>query len=112
MGSGHPNWFFPDHGEHGEPHVGERLGREATVPDAQHVRHRLEQRPRVLLEPVGLLKESRQMEGSSDGYGRFVTLVQIRPIRWALGWVNPVSWLPLAVGPTLLDFCIGGFVRP
>ena len=47
---------FPDHGEHGEPHVGERLGREAAVPDAEHVRHRLEERPRVLLEPVGLLK--------------------------------------------------------
>ena len=49
--------FFPDHGEHGEPHVGEGLRREAAVADAQHVRHGLEQRPRVLLQPVGLLKD-------------------------------------------------------
>ena len=60
MGSGHPNWFFPDHGEHGEPHVGEGLGREAAVADAEHVRHRLEQRPRVLLQPVRLLQGKRE----------------------------------------------------
>ena len=51
---------FPDHGEHGEPHVRERLGREAAVPDAEHVRHRLEQRPGVLLQPVGLLKTDKR----------------------------------------------------
>ena len=45
-----------DHGEHGQPHVGQRLWREAAVADAQHVGHRLEQRPRVLLKPVGLLE--------------------------------------------------------
>lgn len=44
-----------DHGEHGEPHVGERLRREAAVPDAQHVRHGFEEGPRVLLEPERLL---------------------------------------------------------
>lgn len=44
-----------DHGEHGEPHVGERLRREAAVADAQHVRHGFEQGPRVLLEPERLL---------------------------------------------------------
>ena len=26
-----------DHGEHGEPHVSEGLGREPSVPNAQHV---------------------------------------------------------------------------
>ena len=31
----------PNHAEHGEPHVGERLGREPAVSDAQHVGHRL-----------------------------------------------------------------------
>ena len=93
---------FPDHGEHGEPHVRERLGREAAVPDAQHVRHRLEQRPRVLLEPVGLLEESRQMEDSSEF--RWITYMgglshlyrDRRAIRRALGCVNLASWLPLA----------------
>ena len=49
-----------DHGEHGEPHVGEGLGREAAVADAEHVRHRLEQRPRVLLQPVRLLQGNRE----------------------------------------------------
>ena len=28
-----------DHGEHGEPHVSEGLGREPPIPDAEHVRH-------------------------------------------------------------------------
>ena len=35
---------IPDHGEHGEPHVGERLRGEPAVPDAQHVGHGLHAR--------------------------------------------------------------------
>lgn len=45
-----------DHGQHGQPHVREWLGREATVPDTQHVGHRFKQRPRVLFQPERLLK--------------------------------------------------------
>lgn len=41
--------------QHGEPHVREGLGREAAVADAEHVRHGLEQRPRVLLQPERFL---------------------------------------------------------
>jgi hypothetical protein len=31
----------PDHAEHGEPDVGHVLRREPSVPDAEHVGHRL-----------------------------------------------------------------------
>lgn len=44
------------HGEHRQPHVGQRLGWKTTVTYAQHVRHGLEQGPRVLLQPEGFLK--------------------------------------------------------
>lgn len=47
-----------DHGEHREPHVRQRLRGEAAVTDAQHVGHGLEQGPRVLLQPVGLLQRT------------------------------------------------------
>ena len=47
----------PDHGEHCKPHVGEGLGREPPVADTQHVGHRLEQGPGVLLPPVHLLTQ-------------------------------------------------------
>ena len=49
-----------DHGEHREPHVRQRLRGEAAVTDAQHVGHGLEQGPRVLLQPVGLLQGQAQ----------------------------------------------------
>lgn len=55
-----------DHGEHGQPHVGEGLRGEPSVPDAQHVRHGLEERPRVLLEPESLLKH-RMRNSVRDG---------------------------------------------
>ena len=45
-----------DHGQHGQPHVRQGLRREAAVTDAQHVRHGLKQRPRVLLQPERLLQ--------------------------------------------------------
>lgn len=45
-----------DHGQHGQPHVRERLWREAAVSDTQHVGHRFEQRPRILFQPERLLK--------------------------------------------------------
>lgn len=32
-----------DHGQHGQPHVRQRLRRETAVTDAQHVRHGFEQ---------------------------------------------------------------------
>ena len=41
-----------EHADHGEPDVGGGLRREATVADAEHVRERFEQRPRVLHVPV------------------------------------------------------------
>ena len=39
------------HAEDGQPQVRQVLWRESAVADAEHVGHRLEQRPRVLLEP-------------------------------------------------------------
>ncbi len=54
-----------DHGQHGEPHVRETLGREAAVADAQHVGHGLEQRPRILFQPVGLLQKGDINRGES-----------------------------------------------
>lgn len=45
-----------DHGQHCQPHVGQRLGREPSVTDAQHVRHGFEEGPRVLLQPERFLQ--------------------------------------------------------
>lgn len=44
------------HGQHGQPHVTQRLRRKPTVANAQHVRHGFEQRPRILLRPVCFLE--------------------------------------------------------
>ena len=49
-----------DHGQHGQPHVGQRLRRESAVTDAEHVRHGFEQGPRVLLQPERFLNHSIQ----------------------------------------------------
>ena len=43
------------HTDHSQPDVGRALGRVSAVADTQHVRERLEQRPRVLLVPRGTL---------------------------------------------------------
>lgn len=47
-----------DHGDHGQPQVRQVLRRESPVADAQHVGHGLEERPRILLQPVGFLQRS------------------------------------------------------
>lgn len=44
-----------NHRQHRQPHVGQRLGRKTSITDAQHVRHRFEQRPWVLFQPERLL---------------------------------------------------------
>ncbi|KAH9400592.1 hypothetical protein TYRP_002160 [Tyrophagus putrescentiae] len=41
-----------DHAQQCQPHVRQRLRGKAAVADAQHVRHGLEQRPGVLVEPL------------------------------------------------------------
>lgn len=48
-----------EHRDHSEPGVGQVLGDGPPVADAQHVRHGLEQRPRVLLGPAAVLREMR-----------------------------------------------------
>ena len=45
-----------DHGDHGEPEVRHVLRGEPTVADTEHVRHRLEEGPGVLLPPAHLLQ--------------------------------------------------------
>jgi len=55
--SGRP-LFVLDGGQHaddGKPDVGRTLRRIATEADTQHVRERLEQCPRILLQPAGVL---------------------------------------------------------
>ena len=47
------------HAEDGQPQVRQVLWRESAVADAEHVGHRLEQRPRVLLEPPLVLEVIR-----------------------------------------------------
>ena len=44
------------HADHRQPDVGDALRRVLPVPDTQHVRQRLEQRPRVLYVPLRVLK--------------------------------------------------------
>lgn len=44
-----------NHGDHGQPEVRHVLGGKPAVADTQHVGHRLEQGPGVLLPPVNLL---------------------------------------------------------
>lgn len=48
-----------EHRDHSEPGVGQVLGDGPPVADAQHVRHGLEQRPRVLLGPAAVLDATR-----------------------------------------------------
>ena len=47
----------------GQPKVGDALRREPAVADAQHVRHRLEEGPRVLVPPVGILSQNSRDVG-------------------------------------------------
>ena len=47
-----------DHTQHRQPHVSQRLRRESPVSYAQHVRHGLEQGPRILLQPEGVLSHN------------------------------------------------------
>ena len=52
-----------EHRDRGEPGVREALRRASPVADAEHVRQRLEQRPRVLLEPRLLLQRTHEHNG-------------------------------------------------
>jgi len=48
------------HTDHGQPDVGRALWRVPAKPDTQHVWQRLEQSPRVLLQPLGVLNDTTQ----------------------------------------------------
>ena len=62
-----------EHAHHRQPDVRRALRGVASVPDTQHVGERLEQRPRVLLRPIGVLQTgaeinalSNRLHGASD----------------------------------------------
>jgi len=50
------------HADHGQPDVRQALGRVSAVADTQHVRQRLEQRPRILFGPVCQLYNAPQRQ--------------------------------------------------
>lgn len=97
-----------NHGEHGQPHVGQWLGRKSPITNTEHMGHGFEQRPWVLFQPIGLLQTiARHLNSLLDTqkalrqFGNFLTLLTCNSLiathelagnAWSMGtrnWRHP-----------------------